>query len=66
MRIRSVLAAALLAAALTATGATTATADGDHDPHHSKGHGGKCDTYFGAIDTETSDLFWGGRECGHH
>ncbi|MGW0336790.1 hypothetical protein ACWD0J_33950 [Streptomyces sp. NPDC003011] len=86
MRIRSALAAAVLAAALTATGAATATAATDGPQHHASADDGRqykdddgkhkdddgrqykdddenCSPYFGAIDTETADLKWGGANC---
>ncbi|WP_432155786.1 hypothetical protein [Streptomyces sp. bgisy153] len=64
MRIRSVLAAAAMAVALTAAGAATASA-AQHDPRHCNDRDA-CDTYFGGIDTSSSDLFWGGAYCRDH
>ncbi|MFD7130173.1 hypothetical protein [Streptomyces sp. NPDC059894] len=62
MRIRSALAAAALGVALTAAGATSATA---HDGHRNldKGDHPSCSSYIGGIDTVSSDLFWAGTNC---
>ncbi|MFI6032811.1 hypothetical protein ACIBBD_01255 [Streptomyces sp. NPDC051315] len=65
MRIRSALAAAALGVALTAAAAASATAHDGHR-HYDGGDGGKdavCSPYFGAIDTSSSDIVWGGAHC---
>ncbi|MEU3251795.1 hypothetical protein [Streptomyces sp. NPDC006997] len=63
--MRSVLATAVLAAALTATGAATATAgDGDGDGQRYPFNGGHaCSPYHGEIEMETAEVEWGGARC---
>ncbi|MFF9213415.1 MULTISPECIES: hypothetical protein [unclassified Streptomyces] len=63
MRMRSVLAAALLTVTLTAAGAATAAA-ADHDPRHGGGDDADvCATYYGGITSEGGNLVWGGSYC---
>ncbi|MEU3843329.1 hypothetical protein AB0E88_25215 [Streptomyces sp. NPDC028635] len=64
MRMRSVLAAALLTVTLTAAGAATAAA-ADFDPRHGGGDDGAdvCATHYGAITSEEGNLAWGGSFC---
>ncbi|MGV9627436.1 hypothetical protein [Streptomyces sp. NPDC003487] len=62
MRMRSVLAAALLTVTLTAAGAATAAA-ADHDPRHGGDDADVCATYFGGITSEGGNLVWGGSYC---
>ena len=60
MRIRSVLAATVLAAALAATGATTAGAV-YHDVREDDD--AVCSPYTGGLSTATNHLTWGGVHC---
>ncbi|MFI8187793.1 hypothetical protein ACIF8T_03135 [Streptomyces sp. NPDC085946] len=55
MRIRSTLAAVVLAVGLTAAGAATAAADGDEPI--------PCSPYSGSIHTETAELEYQGALC---
>ncbi|MBG0855840.1 hypothetical protein I2W78_29360 [Streptomyces spinoverrucosus] len=61
MRIRSALAATVLAAALTVTGTATATALDNH--RDGSDDSVPCSPYEGEIDTETADLEWSGAVC---
>ncbi|MFJ4470737.1 hypothetical protein ACIP2X_25095 [Streptomyces sp. NPDC089424] len=60
MRIRSALAATVLAAALTAAGAATATA---LDQRVATDETVPCSPYAGSIDAETADIEWAGAVC---
>ncbi|MEV7992202.1 hypothetical protein AB0O67_09855 [Streptomyces sp. NPDC086077] len=60
MRIRSALAATFLAAALTATGAATATA---LDPRVATDETVPCSPYAGSVDAETADIEFAGAVC---
>ncbi|MFI9610432.1 hypothetical protein ACIHCM_01755 [Streptomyces sp. NPDC052023] len=60
MRIRSALAATVLAAALTATGAATATA---LDHRSASDDAVPCSPYEGSIEAETAELEWSGAVC---
>ncbi|POX54766.1 hypothetical protein C3489_12810 [Streptomyces sp. Ru71] len=63
MRMRSVLAAALLTVTLTAAGAATAAA-ANHDPRHGVDDGTDvCAAYYGGITSEGGNLAWGGSFC---
>ncbi|CAL9552230.1 hypothetical protein [Streptomyces sp. NPDC029526] len=59
MRIRSALAVAVLAAALTTGGVATANAS----DHRSGDDHATCSPYFGEIETDTAELEWGGANC---
>ncbi|GGS95312.1 hypothetical protein [Streptomyces chromofuscus] len=63
MRIRSALAATVLAAALTATGAATAVAYDSHGQRAVSDEPIPCSPYEGSIDTVTADLEWAGALC---
>ncbi|MFG2933183.1 hypothetical protein [Streptomyces achromogenes] len=60
MRIRSVLAATVLAVALAGAGASTAAA-GTHDDH--KDDDIVCSPYFGGLSSLENKIFWGGAHC---
>ncbi|MFJ9668505.1 hypothetical protein ACIRPP_28475 [Streptomyces sp. NPDC101219] len=60
MRIRSALAVAVLAAALTTGGVATAQAS---DHHGSGDDHATCSPYFGEIETDTAEIEWGGANC---
>lgn len=65
MRMRSVLAAALLTVTLTAAGAATASAAG-FEPRHGGGDddgANVCATHYGGITSEEGNLVWGGSFC---
>ncbi|MES9524832.1 hypothetical protein [Streptomyces capoamus] len=62
MRIRSVLAATVLAAALTAAGAATASAT-QHDKRGGKDEEAVCSPYFGGLQSLENKIFWGGAHC---
>ncbi|WP_318203844.1 hypothetical protein [Streptomyces sp. SCL15-4] len=64
MRIRSVLAATVLAVALAGAGASTAAA-GSHDDHKDDDKA-VCSPYFGGIVSLENKIFWGGAHCGHY
>ncbi|MFE6284222.1 hypothetical protein [Streptomyces sp. NPDC057877] len=66
MRIRSVLAAAALTAALTATGAATASAGDDEGQRYPFNSGHACSPYHGEIEMETAEVEWGGARCDGH
>ncbi|MEV6807992.1 hypothetical protein ACH4NF_05165 [Streptomyces sp. NPDC017248] len=64
MRIRSVLAATVLAVALAATGATTAGAHGrDDDSDESKDREAVCSEYSGQITSLENTISWAGTHC---
>ncbi|MDG9713393.1 hypothetical protein [Streptomyces sp. DH10] len=63
MRIRSVLAAVVLTAAVTAAGAATAHAGDDGPGHHNGKHHIPCSPYFGELEAETAGIEWGGAVC---
>jgi hypothetical protein len=66
MRIRSALAATVLAVALAGAGASTAAA-GTHDDHKDdKDDKAVCSPYFGGIVSLENKIFWGGAHCGHY
>ncbi|MEU3528259.1 hypothetical protein AB0E62_31075 [Streptomyces sp. NPDC038707] len=60
MRIRSVLAATVLAVALAGAGASTAAA-GTYDDH--KDDDAVCSPYFGGLSSLENKIFWGGAHC---
>ncbi|MEU2909069.1 hypothetical protein ACWCQ0_06795 [Streptomyces massasporeus] len=61
MRIRSALAVVALTAALSATGAAAASANGDAD--YRDDHHVACSPYFGELEAETAEIEWGGAVC---
>ncbi|MCS0605253.1 hypothetical protein NX794_29180 [Streptomyces sp. LP11] len=62
MRIRSVLAATVLAAALAATGATTASAAG-HDDMGDNNDYPVCSPYAGELSSSVNHAAWSGVHC---
>ncbi|MGW2953475.1 hypothetical protein [Streptomyces eurythermus] len=69
MRIRSVLAATVLAVALAGAGASTAAA-GTHRDHRAAGTQDDhkdddvvCSPYFGGLSSLENKIFWGGAHC---
>ncbi|MEU7051229.1 hypothetical protein ACF1GS_37015 [Streptomyces eurythermus] len=61
MRIRSVLAATVLAVALAGAGASTAAA-GTYDDHKDDDDV-VCSPYFGGLSSLENKIFWGGAHC---
>ncbi|MFF5441276.1 hypothetical protein [Streptomyces achromogenes] len=61
MRIRSVLAATVLAVALAGAGASTAAA-GTHATGHDDDEA-VCSPYFGGLSSLENKIFWGGAHC---